>query len=718
VVRDRSDLVAYVHQPNQGVAHARNAGVEGIHTKYICCLDSDDSIEPGFLETCVNALEMDPALGIAYTKLTMRTPEGTLIKPTDRGGAKWPDGYDFARQLKRGNQVPTCCVFRRVAWERTGGYRQRYAPKGAGAEDGELWLRMGALGFGGQLVTQEPLFVYSVGTGIVSGDPNYQEVDYLAWHPWTKDGQHPLGSMAAPKFLSHPVRQYDDPTVSVIIPVGPGHAQHLWNALDSLEAQSFRKWEAIVVWDSFDEDITSLESAYPFVRWGSTGKEGSGAGAARNIGLEMARGPFSIFLDADDWLYPEYIEKVLKEWNDGDPAIIYTDYVGKAIVTDPSKLAPDLQSRIYYREEDTNLTVIGWKSADWDCDRAQRQPEGNNPWLWANVTCLIPTLWARQVGFDESLPSWEDALFHYKLSRAGKCYRRLPEELYVYCLHYGRRRDEGGQIYESLLQSIRQLLETEEIMPCPGGCGGRTRQVPTPTVSPLQAQSNVPENEDFVLVTYMHPNRGDHGVIGGNIFTAPIAGVSMIPTREGYRINYGHQPGGGQVRFRVHRRDMAVNPYFVPAQTTEVRGVIPTPVPPPAPVQTTEPPPVMSDTLNAPPVPRATPPPKVLEMEIEGQVEQVAVPHQGEALDAILMDLQLVPGIGPATAKVLVGQGINSPSDILTLGIPGLTQIPGVSEVKAEGIIAFVKSKNDAAQESLQGDGQKGGVLSLEDLTQ
>jgi hypothetical protein len=243
-------------------------------------------------------------------------------------------------------------------WERLGGYNQKYAPDGCGAEDAELWLRAGAYGWNAKKATDEPLFVYHLEPlfvyhlgGYVTGNPNYVEPPWLDMHPWTQDRLHPFASMATPAKLSHPIRQYDEPAVSVIIPVGPSHEDKVRDALNSLEAQTFRGWEAIVVLDlpsgikpcaprnvpwqnnkvkfRYDPALESLWTAYPYVRWCMDFKPSQGAGWARNRGAEIARAPFLLFLDADDELYPTHIEKYLKAWKEHQ-AIIYSDYVGKA----------------------------------------------------------------------------------------------------------------------------------------------------------------------------------------------------------------------------------------------------------------------------------------------------------------------------------------------------------------------------------------------------
>ncbi|KKK77512.1 hypothetical protein LCGC14_2852890, partial [marine sediment metagenome] len=259
----RDSRVKYIRQQNQGVAIARNNGINAGSGLYVSCLDADDAIEPEFISLCIKELETDRSIGIAYTGLKWIKPDGST------GVSKWPEEYDYDQQIKRRNQIPTCCVFRKEIWERLGGFKSRYCPGGAGSEDAEFWTRAGSLGLGAKKVTDAPLFIYSWQSGQTS-QKDYSEVDWLAWHPWVKDQLHPFASVATPKNkISHPVREYDEPLVSVIIPVGPGHEELVKDALDSLEAQTFRNWEAIVVWDNPIEDFTprarTLE-AYPYIK--------------------------------------------------------------------------------------------------------------------------------------------------------------------------------------------------------------------------------------------------------------------------------------------------------------------------------------------------------------------------------------------------------------------------------------------------------------------
>ena len=91
------------------------------------------------------------------------------------------------------------------------------------------------------------------------------------------------------------------PAISVIVPVFNG-AAFLAEAVASVRSQSLRPFEIIVVDDgSVDDTAAVIDSLGPELR--SIRQPNRGPAAARNRGLEMARGDFIAFIDADDlWL--------------------------------------------------------------------------------------------------------------------------------------------------------------------------------------------------------------------------------------------------------------------------------------------------------------------------------------------------------------------------------------------------------------------------------
>ena len=95
------------------------------------------------------------------------------------------------------------------------------------------------------------------------------------------------------------------PRISIVIPVFNAET-HLRECLDSVRAQTFADWECICVDDGSTDGSPSVLAQYatsdPRIR--VVRREHSNAGAARNAGMELARGEFLQFLDADDVFSP------------------------------------------------------------------------------------------------------------------------------------------------------------------------------------------------------------------------------------------------------------------------------------------------------------------------------------------------------------------------------------------------------------------------------
>ncbi len=93
--------------------------------------------------------------------------------------------------------------------------------------------------------------------------------------------------------------------VSVIVPAY-NCADYIAETLGSLRAQHYRHWEAIVV-DDGSTDETALivqEIIATDTRVRYVFQSNAGVSAARNHGLMLANGQYSVFLDADDLLTP------------------------------------------------------------------------------------------------------------------------------------------------------------------------------------------------------------------------------------------------------------------------------------------------------------------------------------------------------------------------------------------------------------------------------
>lgn len=478
--------VTIIDQPNSGVAFARNNAIAQARGEYIACLDADDRMKGGWLQACADALNNDKQLGIAYT--------GIYIM--GNGVSGWPGQFDFAQQIQRSNQVPSLCMFRKVWWERAGGYRQHKHP----AEDADLWLRMTALGAMARKVTDAPLFEYRMHENSASAPVRRQERDEPDWiggKGWITSSNFPFAAPTINGKVSNRVRNYDQPRISVIVPVGVGHMPLTRDAFDSIEGQTFPFWEVVAVNDTGLPVPDDIRAAYPFVKWVDTpGK--TGAGHARNVGMEHAKGDLFVFLDADDFLMPDFMGAALRLYKQTGN-YIYTDWIRyeDGIVHETPPFSPE---RIF--------------------------KEG----AFHAVTALVPRKEALEARFNEDLSAWEDVDFYMRLIVKGLCGVRLAKPLVAYRFGTGQRREHGAANAETLkpffTQHYPEYISGEKEIVC--------------TCKKMKTAPNNLGEKDMVEVVY-HGQQGNHTLTG-------------FVTRQ----NYGRREGGQ--RFFVYAADAKIRP--------------------------------------------------------------------------------------------------------------------------------------------------------------
>lgn len=118
------------------------------------------------------------------------------------------------------------------------------------------------------------------------------------------------------------------PTVSVIIPAY-NTASLIAAALDSVLAQTFRSFEAIVVNDG-SPDTADLERALaPYLgRIVYIVQNNRRAAGARNTGIRHARGEYLAFLDSDQVWFPRLLESQMRLFEqDPSPDLVYANEV-------------------------------------------------------------------------------------------------------------------------------------------------------------------------------------------------------------------------------------------------------------------------------------------------------------------------------------------------------------------------------------------------------
>ena len=141
-------LTRVIQTPQMGVSASRNLGIREARSPYICCLDSDDVLEPSCFERTVRVLDAAPTVGfVSFWYRMFGEDEGVVTHESCS-----------LRDFLMDNAACAASVFRKAAWESSGGYDERLT---AGFEDWDFWLGILARGWEARIV-REFLFRYRV----------------------------------------------------------------------------------------------------------------------------------------------------------------------------------------------------------------------------------------------------------------------------------------------------------------------------------------------------------------------------------------------------------------------------------------------------------------------------------------------------------------------------------------------------------------------------
>ena len=114
----------------------------------------------------------------------------------------------------------------------------------------------------------------------------------------------------------------EEPLVSVIIPVYNGE-RYLAEAVDSALRQRYRRFEIIVIDDGSTDATPEVVRGYGEQVSGLV-QPNQGTAAARNRGVESARGELYAFLDADDvWLEHKLAAQVIALSSESAPDVVF-----------------------------------------------------------------------------------------------------------------------------------------------------------------------------------------------------------------------------------------------------------------------------------------------------------------------------------------------------------------------------------------------------------
>lgn len=219
-------------------------------------------------------------------------------------------------------------------------------------------------------------------------------------------------------------------TYAIIMPV-KDRLPLLREAVDSIERQTFRDWELILVDDGSGAEVTDWAGEAcardARIRWiERPGEVRPGPSSCRNLGARATGARYLIFLDSDDVLAPDCLEGRDRRVRER-PELHMWVFQGERFDERPGDLGQPWRD---FREQDdlrAFLTMV-------------------TPW------CISGPVWEAETfhrigGFDLELPSWQDLEIHVRALAMGVTYAKFDQRD-----HYIREpRIENGNISSQTL---------------------------------------------------------------------------------------------------------------------------------------------------------------------------------------------------------------------------------------------------------------------------
>jgi glycosyltransferase involved in cell wall biosynthesis len=213
-----------------------------------------------------------------------------------------------------------------------------------------------------------------------------------------------------------------DPFFTVVIPVY-NRANVLGEAIRSVLAQSEQDFEIVIVDDGSRDDPKPVVDAFADPRIRYIHQENRGGGAARNAGIDAARGVFIAFLDSDDVFLPDHLTAMRKLLEGRTNVAAYA-----RIVVDRGEGRTFLKPPRAIRAGENMATYLL-------CDRG----------FVPTITLVVDAVAARQVRYDATLPFGQDTDFAIRLYLAGCSFVMAEEPGAVWRDAYDPNRASAGR---------------------------------------------------------------------------------------------------------------------------------------------------------------------------------------------------------------------------------------------------------------------------------
>jgi glycosyltransferase involved in cell wall biosynthesis len=256
--------VELITQPNEGVAGARNTGIDRASAAYVSFLDNDDLWLPRYLEAAGEAL--DAATGAAFSycdawslvhaSSRIRRRTELEVRPGPEPGSSWEQVF---LTLASRNFVMSSATVRAGALREVGGFAREVT----GTDDYDLWFRLMLAGHTAVRAGNTPLLLQRDRNDSQSKDDVLMLNGLrLVLERTLADGRTPP---AARPVLEHRIQDLERS-------IGAGRLEQIWNVL---RRRGAKLREQILPGTAYAETPPEVAAAFPELAHGIRGRGSS-----------------------------------------------------------------------------------------------------------------------------------------------------------------------------------------------------------------------------------------------------------------------------------------------------------------------------------------------------------------------------------------------------------------------------------------------------------
>ncbi len=200
------------------------------------------------------------------------------------------------------------------------------------------------------------------------------------------------------------------PLISIIIP-SYNVENYIAKGIESCLNQTYQNIEVIIVDDGSCDNTVSVIEKYNDERIKLIKKDNSGVSATRNIGIKNSNGDYCVFLDSDDWLELNAIEKLVEH-------------------IDETKLAACGYKRV---DKEKNINVKNFNPTILKSDEVL-ETIGTYKYHMESSCCKLFDLNVikdNNIYFNETITNIEDGLFVFEYLHYVKKVEYINDELWI-----------------------------------------------------------------------------------------------------------------------------------------------------------------------------------------------------------------------------------------------------------------------------------------------